>query len=180
MDRTQDDDIREIPGFHRRLGSRRAPAREDGGVRRLRRSQLEAFRELDGADRLILNSPTGWGKTTLLSFLALGRLGRDPRAKAVITVPQRVIGMGFTRQHEVELPDGRRTTWRALDLCEKSPAKVRRLVKWLLSPGEGLQRRVVVTTHASLIAAVSRIDDLQNAFNRTTVIIDEGHHVQSS
>ena len=62
-DSIQHDQIREIPGFHRRLGSSRAPAREAGGVRAVASiATPEAFRELDGVNRLILNSPIGWGR----------------------------------------------------------------------------------------------------------------------
>ena len=70
-------------------------------------------------------------------------------------------------------------SWHPIDLCEKNATKVIRLIKWLSTPGDELDRRVVVTTHASLIAAFTRIEDAGRVFTDTTIIIDEGHHVQA-
>ena len=74
---------------------------------------------------------------------------------------------------------GTQCSWHPIDLCEKNATKVIRLIKSLSTPGDELDRRVVVTTHASLIAAFARIEDSGRLFYYTTVIIDEGHHVQA-
>jgi hypothetical protein len=147
--------------------------------RRLRHSQRGVFETLVGLSHVILNSPTGWGKTTVLIFLAIRRLLTSPASKIVITVPQRIIGEGFVRPMDVELPDGHGFTWGAIILCEKSPAKVARLVRWLALPTEEVDCRVVVTTHASLVAAYVHIADPVRSFGDTTLIIDEGHHVRA-
>lgn len=145
----------------------------------MRRSQRGVFETLAGLPNIILNSPTGWGKTTVLIFLAVRKLLTSPASKILITVPQRIIGEGFVRPMEVELPDGARCNWGAIDLCEKSPGKVARLVRWNSTPGGEAECRIIVTTHASLVAAHARLGDPSRAFADTTVIIDEGHHLRA-
>ena len=160
------------------INGRGIEARADE-VRRLRPSQHAVFKDLEGLLYVILNSPTGWGKTTVLIFLALSRLLSNPKAKILITVPQRIIGGGFSRSLKIEMPDGRASDWHPTDLCEKTPTKILRLVRWLSTPGDQLDQRVVVTTHASLVAAFARIEDPATVFQHTIFIIDEGHHVQA-
>jgi hypothetical protein len=168
-----------IPGFSGTIinGTGSEPRADE--VRRLRPSQRKVYKELEGLSHTILNSPTGWGKTTVLIFLALSRLLSNPKSKVLITVPQRIIGNGFSRKLNIELPDGKTAVWHPTDLCEKTPTKTLRLMKWLATSGEDLDNRVVVTTHAALVAAFARIEDRARVFHETIVIIDEGHHVQA-
>jgi hypothetical protein len=168
-----------IPGFSGELKTLPARTTAKPCVRKLRPSQEAVFQDLKGLGHLILNSPTGWGKTTTLIFLAHWRLLTVPGAKIIITVPQRIIGGGFSRRQSVEMPDGTLCEWGPLDLCERNAAKVVRLIKWLSIPGEELDRRVVVTTHASLVAAMARIKNAASLPTSLTVIIDESHHLQA-
>jgi superfamily II DNA or RNA helicase len=168
-----------IPGFLGTIiGGRGSEPRPDD-VRRLRPSQRKVYDELEGLPHTILNSPAGWGKTTVLIFLAMSRLLSNPKLKVLITVPQRIVGDGFSRKLTIELPDSTTAAWHPTDLCEKMPTKTLRLTKWLATPGEDLANRVVVTTHAALVAAFARIEDPARAFYETIVIIDEGHHIQT-
>ena len=106
-------------GFSGTINGRGSEARNDE-VRRLRPSQHAVFKDLEGLSHLILNSPTGWGKTTVLIFLALSRLLSNRKSKILITVPQRIIGGGFSRSLSVEMPVGTPCSWHPIDLCEKN------------------------------------------------------------
>ena len=163
-----------------RAASREVPSRRDrsDGGRTLRPSQLKPFEDLQGQDHFILNSPTGWGKTTLLSFLAADRLRRDLSAKVVIIVPQQIISRGFVTRTTLNFPDGDKAEWNPIDLCDTTPAKVDRMVNFLTLAASG--PRVVVTTHAGFVAAFSRIGkQKRRAFRNVIVVVDESHHIQA-
>lgn len=167
-----------VPGFRGTVEATGKSAPE-GKERTLRASQLEIFQKLRGKRRLILNSPTGWGKTTEVVFLAADRLLTDPGAKVLILVPQRNIARGFTRPTTLRLPDGNTIDWRVgHDLCGETEAKTGRLTSWLGTPAASreLPDRVAVTTHAAFVAAFRRLNG-SASLEKLGVVIDEAHHV---
>ena len=70
-----------IPGFSGTIIHGSGSEERDDGVRRLRPSQYDVFKDLEGRLHLILNSPPGWGKTTVLVFLSMSRLLTDRKSE---------------------------------------------------------------------------------------------------
>lgn len=149
----------------------------------LRPSQLKAYRELTGNTRAIANMPTGWGKSFLLCCLAATDLLQKSR-KVVICVPQRIIAKGFVQPMTIRLPSNKRVDWKiSTNLCDSSPDKVAQLLQFIRTPASGdLHNRVILCTHTSLALAFQKLsaDEIGECFARTTIIVDESHHVQAS
>ncbi|WP_166831554.1 DEAD/DEAH box helicase family protein [Thalassoroseus pseudoceratinae] len=150
---------------------------------KLRNYQQAAYDTANGEPRVIVNMPTGWGKSFLLCALAASDL-RDPLRKVVICVPQRIIAKGFVRKMKIELPDGDIVDWSVpRNLCGTSTAKVDELTDFLLAgPAKSSARRVVLTTHLTLSYALNRLKDeeMSEVADDTTYVIDESHHVSAS
>ncbi|MEZ5943930.1 MAG: DEAD/DEAH box helicase family protein [Planctomycetaceae bacterium] len=150
---------------------------------KLRDYQRNAYQTANGRSRVIVNMPTGWGKSFLLCALAASDL-RDPARKVVICVPQRIIAKGFSREKHIKLPDGEMVDWSVpRNLCDTSTAKVDALADFLLAPpATSSARRVVLTTHMTLSYALQRLsdDELTKIADETTAIIDESHHICAS
>ncbi len=157
--------------------------RDSMSLAKLRDYQEPAFQAADGKPRVIVNMPTGWGKSFLLCALAASDLRNETR-RIVICVPQRVIAKGFERELQIELPNGTIVTWPApRNLCGESPAKVDALTEFLLAPALGMANmRIVLTTHVTLSKALQRVDDQQLAgvAESLTVVVDEAHHILAS
>ncbi|APZ90546.1 DEAD/DEAH box helicase [Fuerstiella marisgermanici] len=149
----------------------------------LRDYQQDAYETADGQSRVIVNMPTGWGKSFLLCALAASDL-RNPSRKVVICVPQRIIAKGFSQKKKIILPDGEIVEWSVpRNLCGTSTAKVDELTDFLLAgPAKSAARRVVLTTHMTLSYALNRLsdDELAEVADETTYVIDESHHISAS
>ena len=61
----------------------------------LRGTQQAAFDKLKDRKLMILNAPTGWGKSLVIVFLTLYKLLRNRKLRCVISIPQTVIARGF-------------------------------------------------------------------------------------
>lgn len=75
-----------------------------------RADQSTAFTEVNGKSRVILNTPTGWGKGFVLCGLSAADL-LQPERKTILSIPQKVIAKGFREDKQIELPDGRVVNW---------------------------------------------------------------------
>ncbi|MBX3444549.1 MAG: Helicase associated domain protein [Planctomyces sp.] len=150
---------------------------------KLRDYQQPAYHTANGRSRVIVNMPTGWGKSFLLCALAASDL-RDPSRRVVICVPQRIIAKGFGERKHILLPDGAEVDWSIpRNLCGTSTAKVDELTDFLLAgPAKSVARRVVLTTHMTLSCALTRLsdDELAEIADDTTAVIDESHHILAS
>ncbi|QGJ68635.1 Hypothetical protein PBC10988_2960 [Planctomycetales bacterium 10988] len=150
---------------------------------KLRDYQHNAYKAADGQPRVIVNTPTGWGKSFLLCTLAASDL-TEPSRKVVISVPQRIIAKGFSQKKKIVLPDGEVVEWAVpRNLCGTSTAKVDALTDFLLTaPAKSSAQRVVLTTHLTLSYALHRLSDekLMEVADDITVVIDESHHISAS
>lgn len=146
----------------------------------LRDYQQTAYDTANGCARVIVNMPTGWGKSFLLCALAASDL-LDPSRRVMICVPQRIIAKGFQERKDILLPDGELVEWSVpRNLCATSSAKVDELTDFLLAgPAKSAARRVVLTTHMTLSYALDRLSDdqLVEMADDTTAVIDEAHHI---
>lgn len=142
----------------------------------LRPDQITAFESIQPHGKGIVNMPTGWGKSVLLATLAAA--DHVKCRKAVITVPQKLIGRNFAKRVQYTLPDGNVMNWNPHNLCDFTPQKVKQLVEYLVDDDPN----PVLTTHATLAYANEQLDDATFAacIRDTTFIIDESHHVQAN
>jgi len=159
--------------------------------RKPRKCQSDAFAKLDGHPRMILNKPTGSGKTMTIQMLSLAAIERNPRLKVIISVPQTIIGMGFlggvTRTENIHVPSvdgplgGTRKWFVSRTLCDKAvdTSKGAEFVDFMRNmPG-----KVMVCSHAILVKAYkTSIKDgtFPDLFKDVLVWFDEAHHVQNA
>lgn len=150
---------------------------------KLRPSQLRAYKAMLGNTRVIANMPTGWGKSFLLCCVAANDLLQKNR-KVIICVPQRIIAKGFVQRKKIQLPSNKVVEWHiSTNLCDESPEKVAQLLDFISGPaGVRPEDRVILCTHTSLAIAFQKLsdDEIGKCFQRTTMIIDEAHHIQAS
>jgi Type III restriction enzyme, res subunit len=152
-------------------------------VWQFRCEQSAAFRAIQGKSRAILNTPTGWGKGFLLCGLSAADL-LQPGRKVILCIPQRIIAKGFKSDKEIQLPDGRKVHWTLpRNLCQPTLEKVAQLLDFIRSPArKAPEERVVLATHMSISYAFDKLndDEIARLFQKTTLVIDEAHHVHAS
>jgi hypothetical protein len=149
-----------------------------GGYLSMREWQEEAFLELRNERFWIINAPMASGKTFEIGCLVIDKLIRNPTMRAIIAVPQTIIGLGF-KEMKIEMPDGERYDWAPRhDLCNGTDEKnAQYLLDWLVGPSarEDIQDRMLVCSHSTLVRSFKQNPDL---FRDACVVIDEAHHVQ--
>ena len=108
----------------------------------------------------------------------------NPERKLIVVIPQCIMSKGFVKSVILELPDQRTVNWQiGNNLCAHSAHKVEQLRRFMLSPAKKtMAERVVITTNMGFIAAYEGLapDQLAKAFQNTTLIFDEAHHIQAS
>jgi len=151
----------------------------------LRDSQNKVVRVLKDARCMILEAPTGWGKSLAMCILTLAKLLRDPRLRCVIAVPQTTIGSNFRRDWQLHVPGhAERLRWEVqYNLCEPYTLNtVHELLSFLTRRPISLADRILICTHATLAQAYRRLkrSNRLDALKNTLVWIDEGHHVMNA
>jgi len=120
----------------------------------------------------------------MLVALVGSELLENPERKAIVVIPQCIMSKGFVTTLDLKLPDQTTLNWRVRNnLCTRSDGKVEQIRRFLLTPAKGsLAERVVVTTNMGFAAAYQSLepDQLDKAFQNTTLIFDESHHIQAS
>jgi superfamily II DNA or RNA helicase len=143
--------------------------------------QNEAYGKYDSTRNLILNAPTASGKTLFLLSLIHKQLSENKKYKAVISVPQTMIGYGF-EEGMFTLPSGENVTVHCPDInnicntVENEKAKVKRLKRFLKSKIENvsIDCRIAIVCHQTLIKSYDK-----QLFKNIFMIIDEAHHISS-
>ena len=91
---------------------------------------------------------------------------------------------GFINNVRLSIPESQVIDWSVRhNLCQPLTEKLRYLRDWLLAPADkSLDDRVVVTTHRNFAFAFEALTprEREQAFQKTTVFIDEAHHIQAS
>lgn len=144
---------------------RLSSVRDDGIVvpRPIQQRELSRFGQ---KPFVVVNWPTGSGKTKYLQMHSLLNISRQCRHKVVIAVPQHLIAQSFRRSEIFEI-DGVRYEWQG-DLTDN--------LKRFLSEQPIASLGCIVTTHQALIRAYAALGDRFDLSNGT-LVIDECHHV---
>jgi len=149
----------------------------------LRGSQVRAFKSLKDKQRVILQAPTGWGKSLVIASLVLCKLLRNQDLRCIIAVPQTLIARGFVRDWKLRIA-GRLVDWVVQhNLCHKQATDtVANLIRFLRGEHTSLGDRILLCSHATLAQAYKRLKERgQLALLRDVVLwIDEGHHVKNA
>ena len=148
----------------------------------VRCSMMPCQREMfDDYDKkfVIDNAPPGSGKSTTIKFVHADYLTLHRNQKLVISIPQTLISKTFQKV-ELKYPDGSVVYWDIdQDLCDDTPNKVNKIVKFLNTTeiAEGIRQRVMICTHSALAQAYQKLEDKPAAFVNTTLTIDEAHRL---
>ena len=149
----------------------------------LRHSQARAFATLKDKQRVVLQAPTGWGKSLLIASLVLYKLLRNADLCCIIAVPQTLIARGFVRDWTLRIA-GKLVDWVVQhNLCHKQATDtVANLIAFLRGGHTSLGDRILVCTHATLAHAYKRLKARgQLALLKDVVLwIDEGHHAKNA
>ena len=143
-------------------------------------NQLDVFNNYRTSRYLLISSPGGSGKSTMIQFCAADRLLNDPKAKLIISIPQSMISKSFGRI-TLQFPDGTKVPWDfGLDLTGKvKDSKIQSLIEFFNKTefAKGIPDRICITTHSCLVLAYEQVKDDSTIFQNTTFAIDEAHHV---
>lgn len=133
--------------------------------------------------RVVLQAPTGWGKSLLIASLVLYKLLRNPDLRCIIAVPQTLIARGFVRDWTLRIA-GQLVDWVVQhNLCDKQASStIASLIEFLRRDRKSLGDRILVCTHATLAHAYKRLKKRrQLALLKNVVLwIDEGHHAKNA
>jgi len=152
---------------------------------KLRGSQPQAVRALKDKKHVILNAPTGWGKSLVIITLLLYKLLRNKELRGIIAVPQTLIGRGFVNHWALKIPGIRKLVDWVVghNLCdEQANDTVVTLINFLKGNREELADRVLICTHATLAKCYRQLQKKkQLSLLRNVVLwIDEAHHVMNA
>ena len=146
--------------------------------------QQEAFNQLKDEPFMILNAPMGSGKSWLMCLLSAFKMTNDNNLKCIIAVPQTIIAPGFA-DAKLQMPNGEKIYWHTNhNLCKNKPngGTVNYIIKWLQMPQSNIADRVVLCTHATIVALHRKLklnNDLY-LLNNLLFWMDEAHHVKNT
>ena len=144
-----------------------------------RKNQIEIMENYYNSRYFQLTQPPGSGKSTIIAYVMSKRLLDDSKLKLVIAVPQTTISKTFGRM--IFNHDGKQIEWDCYhDLCKNVAfSKIEYLVNFLKNKNfsRDISSRIAITTHQSFAQAVERLQNLDNVFENTMAVIDEGHHI---
>jgi hypothetical protein len=149
------------------------------GCKVVRSWQKKGHAKLSGKRYGRVSAVTGSGKSLLIRLLAHDALASDATLRVIIAVPQLPIADSFgdvTIQHP---RTKKKVAWiiSPTNMLTDGNDTVNRLVAFIESaPHQDWRQRVVVCSHATLVAAHNRLKDRWNAHGEVMVAFDESHH----
>lgn len=168
-------------GFSYKEGFHRAKLVEDTSpldFKELRHYQKRFVRELHDEPYWFIEAPPAAGKTLTIAALITKKLEADPSLRALIVVPQRIIGSGFEGamfllgKREVFFDPGTKLH----DQSEKSNTS--QIEHFLTKPlTSHVNDRTLICTHLSLVLAYKTFPEL---FRDVLLVVDEAHHSSAS
>jgi superfamily II DNA or RNA helicase len=158
-------------------------AKKDGKFYGMRRWQEEAFDVLKEKSHMILNAPTGSGKSWLMCSLSAYKMKKNKKLRCIISVPQTIIANGFVEANML-MPDGGKIEWMAEnDLCSQKTDEgtIKKVLQWLVDPYVTLSQRILLCSHATLVAAYKKIKENKSfdLLENLLLWVDEAHHLKS-
>ena len=150
-----------------------------------RKWQAECFEYLGDSNPVsIINAPMGSGKSTTLCMIAYNRLIKNKNLKAIIVVPENLIGKGFGEKL-FSLPDGTNVDWSAqVNLILNKDSTVQQLKSFitedLFYSNYYLYSRICVCTNQTLCKAFESLTEDEKAthWKNLVILFDEAHHVR--
>ena len=143
----------------------------------MREMQARAF-EKKNEQYLLVKAPPASGKSRALMFLALDKLSNQGIKKAIVCVPQKMIGSSFKT---TDLKSGGFfCDWTVEDkynLCTPGAANSNNKVKSFNDFLHNKESKILICTHSTFRFACEKLK--KNIFDNTILAIDEFHHVSS-
>jgi len=149
----------------------------------MRPMQAMGYQELSDATHAVVNAPTASGKALLMCWLIANLLQKNPTKKAIITVPQTIIGSGFKGYFKLKLEtheDGA-FDWSPMHYLfdgDKN-SNIYRIKQFLSRQGNAkdINDRILVCSHSTIVSAYQQFPEL---LHNVVVCIDEAHHIHFS
>jgi superfamily II DNA or RNA helicase len=161
------------------------PTSSIDGFFAMREWQIRAFDRFKAEPLMILNAPMGSGKSWFMCLLSAFKMKTDRSLRSIIVVPQTIIASGFINA-KIQMPDGEKLHWQIKhNLCKEECSKgtVNYFIKWLEKESRSivLSERVILCTHATLVAAFKKLksEGRLYLFKNVLLWIDEAHHVKN-
>jgi superfamily II DNA or RNA helicase len=125
----------------------------------MRKWQKHAFDVLHSNKYMILNAPTGSGKSWLICLLSDFKLRKNNNLRCIITVPQTIIANGFAEANLIT-PDEEKIPWFAQhNLCNdvEQDGNINYVIKWLEGPYGFFFDKILICTHATLVGVYKQL-----------------------
>ena len=147
--------------------------------------QKKAFRKLYKKMFAIINAPMGSGKSWLMCLLAAYKLQKDPNLRCIIAVPQTIIASGFEEANLLMPRTNKELRWFAQhNMCMETPSEgtIKTVIKFLEGPYGFFQDRILLCTHATIIAVYKRLKETKQLklLHNLVCWIDEAHHLKNA
>lgn len=147
--------------------------------------QKEAFQLLKDQPFMVLNAPTGSGKSWLMCLLSAHKMKVLGTLRTIIAVPQTIIANGFVTA-KFRLPDGEYLYWNVNhNLCAKGANQgttAQYVIQWLQQNHQSFNDRALICTHATLVKTYQQLEQegLLHLLTDLLFWIDEAHHVSNN
>ena len=146
--------------------------------------QKKAFQEFREKTYSIINAPMGSGKSWLMCLLSAYKLQKDPNLRCIIAVPQTIIAPGFEEANLLMPETNKELRWFAQhDMCKEIPSEgtINAVIQFLKGPHAFLQDKVLLCTHATIIAVYKRLQKKKQLglLHDLVCWIDEAHHLKN-
>jgi superfamily II DNA or RNA helicase len=166
-------------GFQIKAGTN---PRKDNG--KFRPWQEECIRKVVKAKRVLIQAPTGNGKSTVAKALGSILMARNPNLRHLVSVPQRMIASSFSSSLsdcvDASWPGIGKLDWYAPKIAEYD--SVERVHKFITGGKRSApSMRVLICTHQALIYAFSKLNpNERKKLKNVLLTLDEVHHSSSA
>ena len=155
------------------------PVSSKSGALNLRPWQKKCFEFLHDKRHSIINTPTGSGKSCVISSLVYSKL-KNNSLKAIIVVPETIVASSFSKEKQIQLCSGEVFTWKpSNNLCNANYATtIGELDTFLTNNpyGSDFNDRVIIVCRQTLVLAYEQNRD-KDYWENIVFVIDEAHRI---